>query len=506
MLLGALATTWVDGVALGDRLVFALILSLASLFVTLTFLAWSWPWRLATLAAYGFTGLLVLAPLTGGWVRTIAVAAIWAELVLLFVPGLLLLTIRRLRPMLIVLAALLVFVVLLIAMLIPIMLLLGPYNNEDQIVSDMHESAAWVWFVGILNFLGGAVLLQRLLRSGRSRGAIARVFGLAIGIVLVAGYLVVGPLQAHPLATTLILVAIIGPVVCTLQWFLVWLVFKLFVRVQDRHLLTPRVLHYHLCCAALTMIVASPSIASGEYVTVMLCLATLGVEVLILHLLLRREWMQRKLRPARRLLLLRVFGQAGQREKLLDWLDDGWRHVGRVDLIAGTDLAMRTLGSRMLEAFLLQRVEAEYLNTPEDVNHRLSRMRSELESDLRYPVNEVYCYENTWKLAVGQLALDADAVLMDLRGFSRANAGCVFELEYLIREVHVGRILLIADRTTDVNAVTETLNRAWHSLPAEALARQRQNPEIAVMKLAGRRAIEKEALNRYLYQIAFGRP
>jgi hypothetical protein len=41
--------------------------------------------------------------------------------------------------------------------------------------------------------------------------------------------------------------------------------------------------------------------------------------------------------------LLRVFGLADQRERLLDTSDDTWRRIGRIDLIAGTETALQAL-------------------------------------------------------------------------------------------------------------------------------------------------------------------
>src|SRR5688572_28303842 len=54
-------------------------------------------------------------------------------------------------------------------------------------------------------------------------------------------------------------------------------------------------------------------------------------------------------RTPKRLLLLRTFNQPAARGQLLNVLDDSWRRVGRIDLVVGTDLAIRTLGPLVLE-------------------------------------------------------------------------------------------------------------------------------------------------------------
>jgi len=46
---------------------------------------------------------------------------------------------------------------------------------------------------------------------------------------------------------------------------------------------------------------------------------------------------------------------------------------------------------------------------------------------------------------------------MDLRGFSAAHAGCVFELGVLIDTGALGRVALLVDRTTDEPFLQSTL-------------------------------------------------
>jgi hypothetical protein len=77
--------------------------------------------------------------------------------------------------------------------------------------------------------------------------------------------------------------------------------------------------------------------------------------------------------------------------------------------------------------------------------------------DLRFRVNERFCYDDTWKMVLSRLVDESDAVLMDLRGFSRQNAGCVFELHELVRLVPLDQVVFIVDRRTDEALLAETL-------------------------------------------------
>src|SRR5262249_36254629 len=153
----------------------------------------------------------------------------------------------------------------------------------------------------------------------------------------------------------------------------------------------------------------------------------------VLHATLWRLRAAHHRSAGKRLLLLRAFGNADKRERLLESLDDTWRRIGRIDLIAGTDLAMRGLVSTTLEAFLLRQVDHKFLKTSEDVDLRVMRLGSALEGDVRFPVNTLNCYSSAWQGAVMRLAAMSDATLLDLRGFTRANAGCAFEFAHLVQ-------------------------------------------------------------------------
>jgi hypothetical protein len=90
--------------------------------------------------------------------------------------------------------------------------------------------------------------------------------------------------------------------------------------------------------------------------------------------------------------------------------------------------------------------------------------------DDRYRVNDFFCYDDTWKTVLSSLVDRSDAVLMDLRGFSRRNAGCVFEIGELFRLVPLHRVLFIVDGETDVAFLDETFGRAA-ALAASELGR-----------------------------------
>jgi hypothetical protein len=207
-------------------------------------------------------------------------------------------------------------------------------------------------------------------------------------------------------------------------------------------------------------------------------------------------------KPGKRLLLLRVFGSADKRERLLDALDDTWRRIGRIDLITGTDLAMRGLASTMLEAFLLRRLDDQFLKTSDEVDLRLERLRSELEGDARFPVNSINCYASAWQSAVMRLASTAHAILLDLRGFNRTNEGCAFELAYLVQHTTLHRSVLLVDSTTDMKSLEDVAQSAWTSLPPDSPNAQEQRPELIALNFETRSETATPALFLLLLRAA----
>jgi len=174
--------------------------------------------------------------------------------------------------------------------------------------------------------------------------------------------------------------------------------------------------------------------------------------------------------PKTRLLLLRVFGYQARTETLFDRVAQQWRFHGPVQLIAGVDLAMRTADPGDMLAFVGGRLDERYVATLDDVGRRLGGLDIERDPDGRFRVNEVYCHDDTWRSTLQALLDTTDIVLMDLRSFSSANAGCVFELEQLVSRLPAEKIVFVYDQTTDLrllgNCLTDGWERGGHGVPA----------------------------------------
>jgi hypothetical protein len=162
-----------------------------------------------------------------------------------------------------------------------------------------------------------------------------------------------------------------------------------------------------------------------------------------------------------RLLLLRVFGYQARTETLFDRVAQQWRFHGPVQLIAGVDLAMRIVDPGDMLAFVGGRLDERYVRSMDDVRRRVGELDMERDPDGRFRVNEVYCHTDNWQSTLTALLATTDIVLMDLRSFSSANSGCVFELEQLVSRLAPERIVFVYDRTTDLRLLGSCLSEGW---------------------------------------------
>jgi hypothetical protein len=149
------------------------------------------------------------------------------------------------------------------------------------------------------------------------------------------------------------------------------------------------------------------------------------------------------------LLVLRVFQHDALVERLFDQVIERWRLTGNTVLIAGTDLLSRTLDPDDLFVYLNGALAQRFIATPVQVAERIAGFDWLPDPDGRYRINECYCFDSTWQMALQALAARADVVLMDLRGFRPENHGCRYELRVLATASHLRRVVVLHDRDTD---------------------------------------------------------
>ena len=175
----------------------------------------------------------------------------------------------------------------------------------------------------------------------------------------------------------------------------------------------------------------------------------------------------------RRLLLLRVFGFQRRTERLFDTVAQRWRWLGSVKIIAGADLATRLIGPGDLISFMGGRLRQLFMRRDRVSFQRIGELDEARDPDGRYRINKVYCHQDSWQPALQGLLATTDCVLMDLRGFSDKNQGCLFELQQLVDQDRVRRTVFIVDDSTHtklLEAVLEDQTKATHRVNGRAAA------------------------------------
>ncbi|HKA53181.1 MAG TPA: FHA domain-containing protein, partial [Candidatus Binatia bacterium] len=178
------------------------------------------------------------------------------------------------------------------------------------------------------------------------------------------------------------------------------------------------------------------------------------------------------------LLLLRVFALGHRSERFFDAFSKWWRRLGSISLIAGPDLVTTVVEPHEFLDFVSGRLSRQFVQGAADLEHRLANLDRQPDFDGRYRVNEFFCRADTWQMTMRQLAKESDAVLMDLRSFSRSNHGCLYEVEQLLEIVALERVAFLVDKTTDLAFLEEMLQRLWQGVGLESPNRATESPTV----------------------------
>ena len=192
---------------------------------------------------------------------------------------------------------------------------------------------------------------------------------------------------------------------------------------------------------------------------------------------------RRAKRNGRRLLLLRVFALGRRSERLYDTLGKSWRNVGSIQMIAGPDLATTTIEPHEFLDFVSGKLDRRFIDNGRTLDLRIEQMDLAPDREGQFRVTEFFCHDDTWKMTLARLAEDSDAVLMDLRGFSRANAGCVFEIHEIFNVVPLARAVFAIDDSTDQGFMRQTMVEGWQQVKDRSPNRRLAAGKIALVRL-----------------------
>ena len=166
------------------------------------------------------------------------------------------------------------------------------------------------------------------------------------------------------------------------------------------------------------------------------------------------------------LLVLRVFSLGKRSEILFERITKLWRHLGNVQLIAGADLARTTIAPHQFLSFLSGKLNQLFVRNDgpfEDYELALDTCR---DHDGRFRINDYFCHADSWRIVLSRLVKHADAILMDLRNYSKNNSGCDFEIEELLNTVPLQRLVFVIDTTTNRALLNDRLKKTCRELRA----------------------------------------
>jgi hypothetical protein len=165
---------------------------------------------------------------------------------------------------------------------------------------------------------------------------------------------------------------------------------------------------------------------------------------------------------------LRVFSLGKRSEQLYSLIARAWRYVGDIRFITGPDLATSTVEPHNFLDYISGRLRHRFIDSAEALEQRIANLDVLPGLDGRYRIHDFFCYDDTWKMVLSRLARDSNVILMDLRKFSRTNAGCVFEINELVDEVPLKRVVFVIDKTTDEAFLRASIEDAWKRLSSNS--------------------------------------
>jgi hypothetical protein len=143
-----------------------------------------------------------------------------------------------------------------------------------------------------------------------------------------------------------------------------------------------------------------------------------------------------------------------------------------------------------------------FIDSVEKLETTLADCKKLPDRDSRYRVQEFFCYGDTWKVVLSRLAETCDAVLMDLRGFTPQNAGCIFEINSLIHHLPLDQVVFSIDETTNLEFLNTTIESAWKNLVPDSPNRATTNPSLRLFKYRSRQNLSLERLLETLGEAA----
>jgi hypothetical protein len=169
-----------------------------------------------------------------------------------------------------------------------------------------------------------------------------------------------------------------------------------------------------------------------------------------------------------------VLATAGQNPPTLEVWGSLGAVIGLV-LVVGYGIAMAVLFARAPRYFAADQAQIGQM-----IDGVLQRPRS---WSFGFRDLDMYCFDNTWRLAVTAFIANTDVVLMDLRGYAASNTGCDEEIDRLFDTVPVGRIVLLVDSRNDTALTDRMLQARWRMLDRHSPNLSLGDPRLTIVRI-----------------------
>ena len=127
------------------------------------------------------------------------------------------------------------------------------------------------------------------------------------------------------------------------------------------------------------------------------------------------------------------------------------------------------------------KISRSYAKDYEGIKNKIAKVIDKpRKQDMTFKNLPMFCFDNTWKLAVSEFIKNSKVILMDLRGFSSERKGCEYEIDFLLDTFSINGILFLVDVSSDKELVQNTINERWEYLRINSPNINLEHPEAKI--------------------------
>jgi len=193
-----------------------------------------------------------------------------------------------------------------------------------------------------------------------------------------------------------------------------------------------------------------------------------------------------------RLLVLRIFSSASFPE--LMGIIQAWRSLGITQFLDGPDSAGNDIGD--VKNFVTGQLHDSIVENQEELDASIRSFGHLPNNDLQFPMHSVQCNDATWKEALEAFLQSSDVIILDISGMSNQNKGILYEINKIVREIQLDKVLFLMNDQTDQQSIKLMIEEAVKKITPESVNYLSERINIRIFQHSGnisRRSNESEA-------------